>query len=423
MREEREHPAPSLLHFGPYRLDGTRGQLWHHDAVVHLRPKALAVLWELARQVGQMVPKNLLLDTVWADTVVSEGVLTACIRDLRRALGDAARQPRYIETVHRRGYRFVAEVTEFAAAVLAAPDGATVSPMPPAAAPASSSPAPLGTDDPPGTVAPPAVEPDDVRAPVTGPLAPRAALPSAPLAGTEHRHLTVLSCTFGDGERLAPPLDPEDAYDLMQTLRATTLAIITAHDGQVAQHVHEGVLVYLGTRRPMKTMRSGPCAVAWRCYRLSDRPTRLGALEPALVWPCGSGLIPGWCLCRRGRRGGAAVRGRREPPHAGRTAWWVARPGTVVVSEATAQLVAGYFDCKALSDPALADHHKVRVVYEVLGASALQTRLDIGIARGLTPLVGRAAELALLRDRWTSVQEGMGQVCCSGGKRALANPD
>ena len=51
-------PAPSLLHFGPYRLDGTRGQLWHHDAVVHLRPKALAVLWELARQVGQMVPKE-----------------------------------------------------------------------------------------------------------------------------------------------------------------------------------------------------------------------------------------------------------------------------------------------------------------------------------------------------------------------------
>ena len=56
----------------------------------------------------------------------------------------------------------------------------------------------------------------------------------------------MLSCTFGDGERLTPPLDPEDSYDLMQTLRATTLAIITLHDGQVAQHVHNGVLVYFG---------------------------------------------------------------------------------------------------------------------------------------------------------------------------------
>jgi len=141
-------PAPSLLHFRPYRLDGTGGQLWRHDVVVHLRPKALAVLWELARQVGQMVPKDRLLDTVWADTMVSEGVLTACMRDVRRALGDAARRPRYIETVHRRGYRFVAEVTAFAAAA---------------------APAPLGTDDPPGTVAPPAVEPGEARAPVTGP--------------------------------------------------------------------------------------------------------------------------------------------------------------------------------------------------------------------------------------------------------------
>ena len=101
----------------------------------------------------------------------------------------------------------------------------------------------------------------------------------------------------------------------------------------------------------------------------------------------------------------------------------LARSGTVVVSETTAQLVAGYFDCKACSDPALADRHEVRMVYEVLGASALQTRVDIGIARGLTPLVGRAAELALLRDRWTSVQEGRGQVVLLRGKRALANPD
>ena len=357
---------------------------------------------------------------MWADTVVSEGVLTACIRDLRRALGDAARQPRYIETVHRRGYRFVAEVTEFAAAVLAAPDGATVSPVPPASAPASSSPAPLGTDDPPGTVAPPAVEPDDARAPVTGPLAPRAALPSAPLAGTEHRHLTVLSCTFGDGERLTPPLDPEDSYDLMQTLRATTLAIITAHDGHVAQHVHEGVLVYFGYPQAheddaQRAVRSGLALLqalgqadsAGRAGARAGLAVRVGIDTGMVLVPSGAGVgvqpsvAVGSPLTRAVRLGG------------------LARPGTVVVSEATAQLVAGYFDCKAFSDPALADQHEVRVVYEVLGASALQTRLDIGIARGLTPLVGRAAELALLRDRWTSVQEGMGQVVLLRGEAGI----
>ena len=230
----------------------------------------------------------------------------------------------------------------------------------------------------------------------------------------------MLSCTFGDGERLTLPLDPEDAYDLMQTLRATTLAIITAHDGQVAQHGHEGVLVYFGYPQAheddaQRAVRSGlallqalgQVGLAGRAGARADLAVRVGIDTGMVLVPSGAGVgvqpsvAVGSPLTRAVRLGG------------------LARPGTVVVSEATAQLVAGYFDCKALSDQVLADQHEVRVVYEVLGASALQTRLDIGIARGLTPLVGRAAELALLRDRWTSVQEGMGQVVLLRGEAGI----
>src|SRR5262249_28158392 len=74
-------------------------------------PKALAVLWRLVTQAGQVVTKEALLDAVWAGTVVSEGALTTCLRTLRQALGEDAQQPRYIATVHRLGYRFVAPVT------------------------------------------------------------------------------------------------------------------------------------------------------------------------------------------------------------------------------------------------------------------------------------------------------------------------
>ena len=102
--------AQQFLQFGPYRLDGANGQLWRHTHRVKLPPKAMAVLWCLVRQAGQVVPKDTLLDTVWAETAVSEGVLSVCIRDLRRALGDDSKHPRYIETVHTRGYRFVAPV-------------------------------------------------------------------------------------------------------------------------------------------------------------------------------------------------------------------------------------------------------------------------------------------------------------------------
>jgi predicted ATPase/DNA-binding winged helix-turn-helix (wHTH) protein len=101
-----------FLHFGPYWLEGASGQLWRHKQVVKLPPKAVAVLWCLATQAGQVVTKEALLDTVWPKTMVSEGALTVCIRELRRVLGDDSRRPRYIETVHRRGYRFVALVDQ-----------------------------------------------------------------------------------------------------------------------------------------------------------------------------------------------------------------------------------------------------------------------------------------------------------------------
>jgi hypothetical protein len=69
------------------------------------------VLGYLAGRPRRLVRKEELLDHVWSGTHVSEVVLKVCIRELRAALGDDARSPRFIETVHRRGYRFVAEVT------------------------------------------------------------------------------------------------------------------------------------------------------------------------------------------------------------------------------------------------------------------------------------------------------------------------
>ena len=104
-------PPALSLHFGPYRLEGPQGPLWHQAEIVAVPPKALAVLWLLARQAGQVVSKATLLDTVWPETVVSEGTLTNCLSLLRHALGEDAQQPRYIATVHRLGYRFVAPVT------------------------------------------------------------------------------------------------------------------------------------------------------------------------------------------------------------------------------------------------------------------------------------------------------------------------
>lgn len=91
-------------------LDVANARLRHGGATVTLRPKTLAILQHLIDRPQALVAKAELLAAVWPDTAVSDWVLTTAIRDLRAQLGDDARQPRIIETVHRRGYRFIAPV-------------------------------------------------------------------------------------------------------------------------------------------------------------------------------------------------------------------------------------------------------------------------------------------------------------------------
>src|SRR5262245_38725122 len=101
----------SLWSFPPFRLDPSTGSLWRQDTPVPLPPKPLAVLAVLVAQAGQVVPKAALLEAVWANTAVTEGVLKGCIRQIRQALGEGKGTVQYIATVHGRGYRFVAPVT------------------------------------------------------------------------------------------------------------------------------------------------------------------------------------------------------------------------------------------------------------------------------------------------------------------------
>jgi DNA-binding winged helix-turn-helix (wHTH) protein len=98
------------LRFGPFQLHPIQG-LRRGSAEIRVTPKALAVLQALAGQAGRVVTKDELFRTVWPDAAVSDATLSSCILELRKALGDDARQPRYIETLHRRGFRFISATT------------------------------------------------------------------------------------------------------------------------------------------------------------------------------------------------------------------------------------------------------------------------------------------------------------------------
>ena len=102
--------SPTLI-FGTYRLDVQNATLERDGRPVALTPKAFSVLHHLARHAGRLVTKEEFLDVVWPGVFVGDAALKVCVREIRKAIGEDPQAPTYIQTVHRRGYRFVAPVT------------------------------------------------------------------------------------------------------------------------------------------------------------------------------------------------------------------------------------------------------------------------------------------------------------------------
>ncbi len=96
-----------MISFGPFRLDTANQRLYRDSEETQLTPKASAILEYLIRRQDELVTHNELLDIVWHGVHVQPEVLKVYIAELRRALGDSADKPRYIKTVHGRGYRFI----------------------------------------------------------------------------------------------------------------------------------------------------------------------------------------------------------------------------------------------------------------------------------------------------------------------------
>src|SRR5262245_59989363 len=173
-----------ILHFGPFHLAPTDDGLWHGPQRCHLKAKAVAVLRYLVEHPGRLVRKTDLLAAIWPDVHVSDWVLTTCIREIRHVLGDVATTPRYIETVNRQGYRFIAPVT-----VAATPPPLLVAEAPPL--PSHSVPSP-------SEVLPSA--------------------PTPPILAEEYKLVTILCGALVEAPALAAQLGPERWYRWLQTV-------------------------------------------------------------------------------------------------------------------------------------------------------------------------------------------------------------
>jgi DNA-binding winged helix-turn-helix (wHTH) protein len=123
-----EPPAAADFRLDGWLVEPSLNRVSSDERVVQLEPKLMDVLVFLASQAGRVVSKREITDAVWPDTFITESVITRSIAGLRRAFGDDVRDPRFIETISKRGYRLIADVASGATAA-AGPDVAASTPV------------------------------------------------------------------------------------------------------------------------------------------------------------------------------------------------------------------------------------------------------------------------------------------------------
>ena len=111
MSEPASDSKDATFVFGACELDRASARIRRDGRVVPMAPKAYDVLLYLVQHGGRLVTKNELFEAVWPGVFVGDAALKVCIREIRKALEDDAHAPQYIETAHRRGYRFIAPIT------------------------------------------------------------------------------------------------------------------------------------------------------------------------------------------------------------------------------------------------------------------------------------------------------------------------
>jgi TOMM system kinase/cyclase fusion protein len=274
---------------------------------------------------------------------------------------------------------------------------------------------------PPQTPTPPTPQPErppDTPAGQAMPVSPAATRHEAP--GAERRQLTVLFCDLVDSTALAARLDPEELREVVRAYQETCAAVIQRFEGHIAQYLGDGLLVYFGyplahEDDAQRAVRAG-LGMLEALWQLNTRLMRERGVPLAVRLAIHTGLVV------VGEVGGGTRHEQLalgETPNLAARLQGIAAPNTVVISAATLQLLGGFFACQSLGTPDLKGLTQPVEVYRVLYESTARSRLDLAGSTGLTPLVGREQEVALLLERWEQVKDGVGQVVLLSGEAGI----
>jgi class 3 adenylate cyclase len=222
--------------FDGYILDTLRYELSCRGQAIKLRPKVFEVLAYLIRHRDRVVSKDELLAQLWPKQFIGDGTLNACLMAVRRAIGDSGQTQRRIQTLHGRGYRFVAAVEE---EEHAEPGG-----TPRAAEPAAQGPAAQTRQE--AVLAAGSEPPPAGREPSIASSAVREASAALHILEQEHKQVTVLCCGLTEAAALAGRLGAEAMYQRMQAFLARVQATVEQYGGSIIQYGVDGVMALFG---------------------------------------------------------------------------------------------------------------------------------------------------------------------------------
>jgi class 3 adenylate cyclase len=381
--------------FGEYILDTQRQELRRAGAPVKLRRKVFQVLAYLLAHGEQVVSKQELLEHVWPEQFVGDEALTSCIKALRKPLEERGRTPRFVHTLHGRGYRFVAAV------------GVGEH---------------LPADDTPPALPLREAEGATRQAELPLPAPPRAAPDSPPwevLEG-EYKQVTVLCAALAAAPMLAARLGPEAMHHLMRDVLALAQATVQHYEGTLLQVSGDGFVALFGA--PVAQEDHARRAV----LAALDLRQRLHAPDALRGQPHGVAL-------RLGLHSGPVVIGLlADDPQRPYTAMsdtlslatqlqQRATPDTLLVSAATYALVQDEVQGEACEPLACAAPSTLVSVYTLHGLRQRRAGVPQRSARPLSRFVGRTQELALLHARLATRWAGRDRCSASSGSLAWAS--
>jgi class 3 adenylate cyclase/predicted ATPase len=233
-------------------------------------------------------------------------------------------------------------------------------------------------------------------------------------AEAERRQLTVEFIDLVGSTTLSQQLDPEDYHARVVAYQAVCHQIIQRYEGHIAQYLGDGVLVYFGypaahEEDAVRAVRSGLEIVAAVSQLVYTPPlqVRIGIhTGPVVVGEIGAG-----------ERTERLALG--ETPNIAARVQGHAAPNEVLVSSMTFRLMHGLFETEGRGPQELKGISTPMTLYRVVRESTVQSRFEVAVQTGLTPLVGRAEELTLLQRRWEQAKAGEGQVVLLSGEPGI----